>query len=88
MWDSELDCKQDLEDANAKENDPHLPFALRLEQKKRFLYAKTPAPITVSEVEGVEVKVERLPMRYEALEDILEELPDGLRETISHAWGH
>lgn len=87
-WESEMGLKQESIPASEAKKDPYLPYPLRLEQKKGYLYAKVPEPVVSSTVDGLDVKVERLPMRYEALEDILDELPDGLRETISDAWRH
>ena len=41
--------------------------------------------VVLSEEEGAG-KVERLPIRYEPLLDILDELPEQLRETIAKTW--
>lgn len=83
-----MDLKQDADSKKEIKKDPFLPKPLRLEQKKGYLYAEVPSPVSVTEVDGVEIKVERLPMRYEALSDVMDELPEGLRETISNAWRH
>jgi hypothetical protein len=45
-------------------------------------YPDAPEPVTITEVDGVEIKVERLPMRYEKLDDIFEELPDFVQELL------
>ena len=37
---------------------------------------KTPDPVTITMVDGVEIKVERLPVRYETLDSLMDELPD------------
>jgi hypothetical protein len=39
-------------------------------------YPEAPPPVTITEVDGVEIKVERLPLRYEKLDDIFDELPE------------
>jgi hypothetical protein len=39
------------------------------------------------QIEGIETIAKRTPLRYEMLEDVLDELPDFARETISSAWG-
>lgn len=47
-----------------------------LKNSKKKNYPEAPPPVTINEVDGVEIKVERLPIRYEKLEDIMDELPD------------
>lgn len=39
-------------------------------------YPKTPSPTSVTMVDGIEIKVERLPIRYETLESVMDDLPD------------
>lgn len=46
-------------------------------------YPKAPEPVTITEVDGVEIKVERLPIRYEKLEDVIDELPDFVQELLA-----
>jgi len=41
----------------------------------------------VTEVDGVEIVVTRVPMQYEPIEGLLDELPDFIRETICKTWG-
>lgn len=54
-----------------------VPVALYGKKKpKGKNYPEAPPPVTISEVDGVEIKVERLPIRYEKLEDIFDELPE------------
>jgi hypothetical protein len=45
-------------------------------------YPKAPEPVTITEVDGVEIKVERLPIRYERLDDVFDELPDFVQELL------
>ena len=85
VWD-ETFTEEELVDQQDKKADPHAPSSLLLQQKKGFLYAKTPCPLVeLSEEQGAG-KVERLPIRYESLLDILDELPEQLRETIAQVW--
>ena len=53
----------------------------------KFVYPKAPSPRSVTEVDGVEIVVTRVPMQYEPLEGLLDELPDFIRETICKTWG-
>lgn len=47
------------------------------------------SPTSITEVDGVEIKVERIPMRYEKLEDIFDDLPDFAQEVVaSHYLNH
>ena len=41
------------------------------------------SPVSVTEVDGIEIKVERIPIRYERVEDIFDELPDFAQEIIA-----
>lgn len=41
------------------------------------------SPISVVEIDGMEIKVERVPMRYEKIEDIFDELPDFAQEVVA-----
>ena len=57
-----------------------------LERKTGYTYATTPSPRTVMQVDDIESVAERLPIRYEALESVLDELPEEFRETITQHW--
>lgn len=46
-------------------------------------FPSAPEPVTITEVDGVEIKVERLPIRYEKLEDVFEELPEFVQEILA-----
>lgn len=41
------------------------------------------SPVSVTEVDGVEIRVERIPIRYERIEDIFDELPEFAQEIIA-----
>ena len=41
------------------------------------------SPVSVTEVDGIEIKVERIPIRYERVEDIFDELPEFAQEIIA-----
>lgn len=45
-------------------------------------YPEAPEPVTITQVDGVEIKVERLPIRYEKLEDVFDELPEFVQELL------
>ncbi len=81
IWDEENTSALD-----DKVSDPHAPSALLLQQKKGYVYAKAPSPLVILSEEDGAGKVERLPIRYEPLVDILDELPEQLRETIAQLW--
>lgn len=54
-----------------------VPAALFSKKKpKGKNYPEAPPAVTITEVDGVEIKVERLPIRYEKLDDIFDELPE------------
>jgi hypothetical protein len=50
------------------------------EENKRI--PKKPAALTITKVDGVEIKVERNVIRYEKLEDVFDELPDFVQEIL------
>lgn len=75
------------EPAAADENsDEHTPYTLRSMQRANFVYPRAPSPRSVVQVGELETVAQRTPLRYEMLEDVLDELPDFARETISNAW--
>jgi hypothetical protein len=41
------------------------------------------SPVSVTEIDGVEIRVERIPIRYERVEDIFDELPEFAQEIIA-----
>lgn len=41
------------------------------------------SPVSVTEVDGIEIRVERIPIRYERVEDIFDELPEFAQEIIA-----
>lgn len=43
----------------------------------------TASPVSVTEIDGVEIKVERIPIRYERIEDIFDDLPEFAQEIIA-----
>lgn len=45
-----------------------------------------PPELTELEVDGVKIKVERVPLMYVPIESIIDEFPDFARETISNIW--
>lgn len=45
-------------------------------------YPKKPSPVSVTEVDGIEYKVEREVIRYERLEDVMDELPEFVQELL------
>jgi len=47
-------------------------------------YPSAPEPVTITEVDGVEIKVERLPIRYEKLEEVFDELPDFVQDLLQN----
>ena len=53
---------------------------------KDWAIPKAPDAVTITEVDGVEIKVERTPIAYIPLESVMDELPDFARETIAAAW--
>ena len=73
--------------AEMKELSDHTPYTLRSLQRPDYLYPRAPSPTSVVQIEGIETIAKRTPLRYEMLEDVLDELPDFARETISSAWG-
>lgn len=75
------------ESKNEKGHDEHTPHTLRSLQRPDYIYPKAPSPTSVVEIDGVESIAKRTPLRYEMLEDVLDELPDFARETICSAWG-
>lgn len=46
-------------------------------------FPAAPEPVTITQVDGVEIKVERLPIRYEKLEDVLDELPEFVQDLLA-----
>ena len=65
-----------------------VPAALFSKKKpKGKNYHEAPPPVTITEVDGVEIKVERLPIRYEKLDDIYDELPDFAQELLADRVG-
>lgn len=42
------------------------------------------SPVSVTEVDGLEIRVERVPMRYERMEDIFDELPEFAQQVIAN----
>ena len=86
IWDEVLSPEEEFDALHGNETDPHAPSSLLLQQKKGYVYAKTPAPIVFIPHSEGENKVERTAIRYEPLLDILDQLPDQLRETIAKAW--
>lgn len=54
-----------------------------VKKAKKKNYPEAPPALTITEVDGVEIKVERLPIRYESLEEILDELPDFVQEILA-----
>ena len=51
--------------------------------KKGQVYPKTPEPVTHAVSDGVETTARRTPIGMESLEGLLEEFPDGIKDTIS-----
>lgn len=45
-------------------------------------YPKKPSPVSVTEVDGIEYKVEREVIRYERLEEVMDELPEFVQELL------
>jgi hypothetical protein len=43
-------------------------------------------PVTITEVDGVEIRVERVPLRYEKVEDIFDDLPDFAQEVVANQY--
>lgn len=41
------------------------------------------SPVSITQVDGVEIRVERIPIRYERIEDIFDELPEFAQEIIA-----
>lgn len=42
------------------------------------------SPVSITEVDGLEIRVERTPMRYERMEDIFDQLPEFAQEVIAN----
>jgi len=59
---------------------------LRRLQKEGYVYGNAPSPRTVTQVGDLEVTVDRLPIRYEPLSNVMDDLPDEFRETIAKIW--
>ena len=61
---------------------------LRKEDKKQVEekpnYPKTPSPRSVTMVDGMEIKVERLPIRYETLDSVMDDLPEFCVEILEN----
>jgi hypothetical protein len=57
------------------------------ETNSKYIYPRAPSPRSVTEVDGVEIVVTRVPMQYEPIEALLDELPEFIRETICKTWG-
>lgn len=55
---------------------------LKKKKPKNKNYPDAPEPVTITEVDGVQIKVERLPLRYEALDDVMEDLPDFVQDLL------
>lgn len=56
-------------------------------QRPDFLYPRAPSPESVVQFpDGTESTAQRVPLRYELLDDVLDELPEFARETITAAW--
>jgi hypothetical protein len=45
-------------------------------------YPKKPSPVSVTEVDGIEYKVEREVIRYERLEEVMDDLPEFVQEIL------
>ena len=50
------------------------------EENKRI--PKKPPALSITQVDGVEIKVERNVIRYERLEEVFEELPDFVQDIL------
>lgn len=79
LFEKSSDAKTKVE-SNADAN------PLRRLQKEGYVYGQVPSPRTVTQVGDLEVTAERLPIRYEPLSNIMDELPEEFRETIAKIW--
>lgn len=61
------------------QRNPKQKDAAGLENKR---VPKKPPAVTICEVDGVEIKVERNVIRYERLEEVFEELPDFVQDIL------
>ena len=52
-------------------------------KNREFKIPESPPPLSITEVDGVEIKVERLPIRYENIQDVMEDLPDFCVDILS-----
>lgn len=50
--------------------------------KKNTRVPEVPSPVTVVQVGDLELKVERTVLRYELLEDVLEDLPEFVQDLL------
>lgn len=66
---------------NKEDKDP-----LQAHRRTGYVYPTTPSPRTVVQIDEIESVAERLPIRYELLESLLDEFPDSIRETITKNW--
>lgn len=42
----------------------------------------TPSPVSVTQIDGVEIRVERTVLRYERLEEVFDDLPEFVQELL------
>jgi hypothetical protein len=77
---SEVEIEVDLTPKEVKMSFGKLKKADSLENKP--LPAKS--PVSITQVDGIEIRVERTPLRYERMEDIFDELPEFAQEVIAN----
>jgi hypothetical protein len=61
---------------------------LHVKKNKKKNYPEAPPALTITQVDGVEIKVERLPIRYESLEEIFDELPEFVQTLLADRISH